>query len=102
MPILYPPIISSVKYDIGFYRGDAMKKFVPIVEQIKSAGYKYIITSSYDTIVFYAPDSLREHPELSLNWQAFLESLDKKANLVKRFENNKINKPGPEINIYKI
>ena len=79
-----------------------MKEFNPTIEQIKRAGFEYIITSSYDTIVFYAPDSLRELPKLSLNWRYFLESLDKRAALIKRFENNKINKPGPEIRIYKI
>jgi hypothetical protein len=104
MPILYPPIISSAKYKIGHYRGGGgeMKKFVPIVEQIKLAGFEYIITSSYDTIIFYSPDTLREHPKLALNWRSFFRSLDEKAELINKFENNKINKPGPEIRIYKI
>lgn len=104
MPILYPPLISTKKYKIGYYRGGGgeMAKFIPIVEQIKLAGFEYIITSSYDTLIFYSPDSLREHPKLTMNWRSFHKSLDKKAKLIKKFENNKINKPGPEIKIYKI
>ena len=69
---------------------------------VRKAGFEYIITSSYDSVVYFYPDSMRERPELVSGWKKFYLSLDESLPLLKRFENNLINKPGPEIRIYKL
>lgn len=102
MPQFYPPIISSAKYNISFYSGKSMGNFNPTVKLIKQFGIKYIITSSYDTIRFYSPDAIRWKPDLTIRWKKFLRSLDKKTKLIKHYENNTFNKPGPEIKIYEV
>ncbi|MGA1790499.1 MAG: ArnT family glycosyltransferase [bacterium] len=100
-PILYPPSISKTKYQIFFYRGENMD-IVPNIQMVRKAGFEYIITSSYDSVVYFYPDSMRERPELVSGWKKFYISLDESLPLLKRFENNLINKPGPEIKIYKL
>ncbi|MGA1865141.1 MAG: ArnT family glycosyltransferase [bacterium] len=100
-PILYPPCISSTTYKIFYYRGENMD-IVPNIEMLKRAGFEYVITSSYDSIVYFYPDSMREQPELVSGWKKFYLSLDESLSLAKQFENNLIDKPGPEIKIYKL
>ncbi|MGA1794520.1 MAG: ArnT family glycosyltransferase [bacterium] len=101
-PILYPPIISTVKYDVSYYRGESMRDLNPTVALLKRAGFEYIITSSYDTSVFYSPDAMKHNPELTFRWRGFYDSLDDDAELIMRFESNLIDKPGPEIKIYRV
>ena len=100
-PILYPPSISKTRYKIFFYRGENMD-IIPNIQMIRRAGFEYVITSSYDSVVYFYPDSMRERPELVSGWKKFYLSLDESLPLLKRFENNLINKPGPEIKIYRL
>ena len=100
-PILYPPCISNSTYKIFFYRGENMD-IIPNIGMLRKAGFEYIITSSYDSTIYFYPDSMRERPELVSGWKRFYLTLDKSLSLLKKFDNNLINKPGPEIKIYKL
>jgi hypothetical protein len=100
-PILYPPCISSTTYKIFYYRGENMN-IVPNIEMIRQAGFEYVITSSYDRAIYFYPDSMRERPDLVSGWKKFYLSLDESLPIIKQFENNLINKPGPEIKIYRL
>jgi len=104
MANLYPVKLFSKKYKLLFYSKQIVKKQgLPLAKVFKDQyNVDYVITSSYFYIRYYLRESQIDYPEVTRRQINFYKSLDKDGKLIKVFENNEWNKPGPTIKIYKL
>lgn len=105
MANLYPVKLSPKKYKVLFYSKQIVRKKqgLPPAKVFKDQyNVDYVITSSYFYIRYYLRESQIDYPEVTRRQINFYKSLDKDGKLIKVFENNEWDKPGPTIKIYKL
>lgn len=103
MPILYPPCVSHIDYNVKYYRGQQKTAdMVPTYEILKKYGFEYVVLSSYDYGPCFSKEALNDYPEGTLAFLELYDALEKNSEWIKVFESNLTDIPGPTIRIYKI
>ncbi|MCL6583717.1 MAG: phospholipid carrier-dependent glycosyltransferase [bacterium] len=102
MPNLYHPKISTEKFQIFFYNRNTINEGVLSYEALVANGINYFITSSYFDDRYFTQEALKEFPAIVSHYQEFYRSLRERGKLVKEFEANLTNRPGPTIRVFKI
>lgn len=99
---LYAPSLEDSDFRVYFYDKNIASKKQLYFDLLIASKIDYVIISSYFYDRYFYEESLWADPEVVSHQRKFYQDLDERAKLIKVFENNLKDKPGPTIKVYKI